>query len=138
MIKRICACLLITTMCMAGTLSFGEELTPQTTVSNYYNALKGSEFEKAVDYISKGMQGDKTKEQWANDCRKTFELGKATITGFSVSPGTIEGDTATVRTEIRSSDRFNPQGITENEIDYLVKEDGVWKIDRTEVELPSI
>ena len=139
MIKKIKACLIIMAMFMLiGNMSFGEELSPEATVSKYYNLLKNGAFEQAAEYISKTMKGDKTKEEWANEWRKMFNVGKVVILEISVSPGTIEGDKATVQLKTRSKDSFNPHGIEENETDYLVKEDGVWKIDRTEVALPSL
>lgn len=139
MIKKIKVCLIIVAMVMLiGNVTFGEDLSPAATVSKYYNALKNGEFDQAAEYISKRMRGNKTKKEWAKEWRKMFQAGKVVISEISVSPGKIEGDRATVRLKTRSKDRFNPQGVEENEIDHLIKEDGIWKIDRTEVVLPSL
>jgi len=139
MVRKTSAWLILAAMFMlAGNISWGEELSPEATVSTYYNALKNGKFEQAAEYISKNMRGDKTKEQWANEWRETFKTGNVGISEISVLAGEIEGDQATVRIKTISQDRFNPQGIEENETDYLIKEDGVWKIDQTEVDLPSL
>lgn len=138
MIKKFNACLIIMAMFMLiANVAFGEELSPAATVSQYYSLIKNGEFEQAAEYVSKTMIGDKTKKEWANEWRKMFNAGKVVILEISVSPGKIAGDEAIVQLKTRSKDRFNSQGIDEKETDYLVKEDGVWKIDRTEVELPA-
>ena len=118
---------------VGGNLSYGAELSPEATVSNYYNALKNGNFEQAAEYVSRTMRGDKTKKEWADAWRKAFEYAKVVILECSVSPAKIEGDKATVKVKNRSKDKFNSQGIVENEIDHLIKENGIWKIDETEV-----
>ena len=121
------------TIFLFGSISCGVDLSPEATVSNYYNALKTGHFEQAYEYTSQKMNGGKTKEQYSEDWRKLFENGKVVILEFSVSSAKIEGDKATVRTWNRSKDMFNPDGIEEHEIDYLIKENGKWKIDETVV-----
>jgi hypothetical protein len=50
---------------------------------------------------------------------------------FDVHPGKVEGETAYVPNVLSSQDRFvNQLGLTEYELYTLVREDGVWKVDR--------
>ena len=130
--------LFITLLFLVGG-SYGEDLSsPEATVSNYYNAIKSGRFEKAYEYTSREMRDGRSIEQWVEDWRKTFESGKVVILEFSVSPAQIEGDKATVKVTSKSRDAFNPKGITEHEIDHLVKENGAWKIDETEILMENL
>ena len=72
-------------------------------------------------------------EQWAADWKKVCEVGKVEILKFSISPAKIDGDKAIVEVLLKSKDIFNPDGLEEKEIDSLVRENGIWKIDSTEV-----
>ena len=125
--------IIVAVFLVGGSVSYGAELSPEATVSNYYDALKNGNFEQAAEYVSRTMMGDKTKKEWADAWKKTFEYAKVVILECSVSPAKIEGDKATVKVKSMSKDKFNSQGLVENEIDHLIKENGVWKIDETEV-----
>ena len=113
--------------------AFGEDLSPEVTVSKYYDNMKNSHFEQAYEYISQNMRDGRSKDKWAEDWRKILKSGKVLILEVQVSPSKIEGNKATVRVKIRSTDIFNPKGLVEEEIDHLIKEKNVWKIDETEV-----
>ena len=135
--KKIISGFTIMAVLLIGGVSSGGDLSPEATVHKYFNALKNKQFEEAYNYVSQGMKGDRTREKWAEDWKKILEMGEVIILGFSVSAANIEGDTATVRVSNRTTcllDRkTNPNGVVEHEIDYLVKEKGAWKIDRTDV-----
>jgi len=124
-----------------GQSLLAETLTPDETVSAFYNAIKDGKYEQAYDYTSQKMKDGKDRKQWAGDWKKTVEMSQAEIFNFTVSPAKItdftDGEKATVRTEINSKDIINKDGIVETETDYLVKENGIWKIDATEVDLPD-
>ena len=113
--------------------AFGENLSPEMTVSKYYNNMKNSQFEQAYEYISQHMKDGKTRDKWAEDWRKILKSVKVVIFEVQVSPSKIDGNKATVRVKIRSTDIFNTKGLVEEEIDHLIKEKNVWKIDETEV-----
>jgi hypothetical protein len=56
------------------------------------------------------------------------------LTEISASPGPISGQEAQVTSVITSRDVFNKNGLIEYNREYMVTEDGLWKIDRTELE----
>lgn len=136
-IKRTIVSTIVVAALLLTSSSFGAELSPEATVSAYYEAVKNGRFEQSYDYVSQGMKGDRTREQWAADWRGVFESGKVVIFEVSVSPAKIEGEKATVHVSNRSScildKKTHPEGVMEDEIDSLIKEKGIWKIDRTEV-----
>lgn len=135
--RKFAPCIIIMGVFLLSGGCAGHDLSPERTVSNYYNAIKNSRFEEAYDYVSEGMKDGRAREKWAKDWRTIFEAGNVVIFEFSVSPAKIEGDKATVPVMNRSrcilDPKNQPEGIVEHEIDYLIKENGVWKIDRTEV-----
>ena len=103
------------------------------TVSKYYDNIKNSHFEQAYEYVSQNMRDGRSRDKWAEDWRKTLKSAKVIILEVQISPSKIEGNKATVRVKIRSTDILNPKGLVEEEIDHLIKEKNVWKIDETEV-----
>lgn len=130
------ACAIVLTIFCINVLA--SDLTPEQTVNKYYNALKNQDYEQAYDCISKKMKDGRDRETWAKDWKDTVVVAKIEIVHFSVSECKIDGDKATVRVSVNAKDIFNKDGLTENETDYMVIEDSVWKIDATEVDLPDI
>ena len=114
-------------------ISEGGGLTPEETVKRYYNASKNGNFEEAYEYISKKFNDGKNKAEWSKAWKDMFAAGQVVILETIVSPAKINKDKATVKVKNTSKDIFNPKGLVEYEIDHLSKEDGVWKIDETEV-----
>ena len=105
--------------------------TPQETVRRYLTAMKEGRFEKAYDLVSKAMRQGKPREVWAKEQKTGMAFADVKIFEFDVQPGKIEGDVAQVPNVLSSQDRFvNQLGLTEYELYTLVREDGVWKVDR--------
>ena len=111
----------------------GSSSTPEAVITNYYNYIKTGNYNNAYTCITKKMSDGKTMEQWAADWKKVCEVGKVEILKISISPAKIDGDKAIVEVLLKSKDIFNPDGLEEKEIDSLVRENGIWKIDSTEV-----
>ena len=113
--------------------AWGGGVTPEEVVLKYYHALQNGDFSGAYQCISRGMRDDKDQGQWAAFMKDLFEGGKVVFTEISVTPGPISGKAAQVNTVINSKDIFNKNGLIEYNVEHLVLEDGLWKIDRTEL-----
>lgn len=113
--------------------AWGGGSAPQEVVLKYYHALQNKDFSGAYQYISRGMRDDKDQGQWVAFMKDLFEGGKVVITEISVTPGPVSGQEAQVNTVINSKDIFNKNGLIEYNVEHLVLEDGLWKIDRTEL-----
>lgn len=109
------------------------KLTPQAVVLKYYQAMKNKDFSGAYQCISRGMRDDKNQKQWSEFMKGLFEGGNVAITEISVTPGPISGQEAQVNTVINSKDIMNKNGLIEYNVEHLILEDGLWKIDRTEL-----
>ena len=131
--KIILLMVIIVGMFSTKDIAFGEVLTPEATVINFYTALQNEDFEQAYGYLSSKMKGNKTKEQWTEDTKNLFESGEVVILEFKVSPAKVEGDKGMVQVWNRSKDMLNSEGLVEYETDHLTQENGVWKIDETVV-----
>jgi hypothetical protein len=108
-----------------------ETLSPEETVKQYLGALKGGNFDRVYELISKAMKQGKDKEVWVKEQKTGMAFADVKIFDFQVYPGKIEGDVANVPNVLSSQDRFvNQLGLTEYELYTLVKEDGSWKVDR--------
>jgi len=108
--------------------------SPEETVKSWLAAMKAHEFEKAYQYISKGMAGGKDVEAWSKEQKYIFETTDLKIFKYEVFPGKAEGETAKVPNILSSQDKFlNQLGADEYELYTLVKEDGQWKIDQQEI-----
>ncbi|HJQ97131.1 MAG TPA: hypothetical protein VJ826_02400 [Candidatus Polarisedimenticolaceae bacterium] len=108
-----------------------EPLSPEETVRRYLGALKSGKLEDAYDLISAAMKQGKDREVWVKEQKAGMAFADVKIFEFDVRPGKIEGDVANVPNVLSSQDRFvNQLGITEYELYTLVKENGVWKVDR--------
>jgi hypothetical protein len=118
--------------------ALASDVSPEQTVCKFYNSLKNKDYEQAYECISKKFKDGKDKEKWVKDWKETVDFAKVEILDFSVSECKIDGDKATVHVSVDAKDMINKDGITETEIDYLVIEDSVWKIDATEVDLPDL
>src|SRR5438128_5693105 len=106
-------------------------LSPEETVRRYLQALKDGRFDAAYDLVSKAMKQGKDREVWVKEQKTGMSFADVKIFDFDVYPGKIEGDKARVPNVLSSQDRFvNQLGLTEYELYTLVKEDGVWKVDR--------
>ena len=112
---------------------WGESLTPQAVVLEYYHALQNRDFAQAYRYISQGMRAGKDQEKWGQEIQALFERGKVAIKEISVSPGAVSDQEARVNSTITSKDLVNVNGLIEYNREYLVLEDGGWKLDRTEL-----
>ena len=118
--------------------ALASDVSPEQTVCKFYNAVKSKNYEQAYQCVSEKFKAGKTPEQWAKGWKETVDFAKFEILQFAVSECKIDGDKATVRVSVDAKDIFNKDGITETEIDYLVIENSVWKIDVTEVDLPDL
>jgi hypothetical protein len=118
--------------------ALASDVSPEQTVCKFYNALKNKDYDQAYECTSKKFKDGKDKEKWAKDWKETVDFAKVEILHFSVSECKIDGDKATVRVSVKAKDMFNKDGITEQETDFLVLEDSIWKIDITEVDLPDL
>ncbi len=116
---------------------YAADLTPEETVTGFYNSIQSGEYEKAYDFISQKMKDGKNCKEWAADWKKTVDFGQVVLIEFGVESAKIEGDKATVRAWNKSSAIFNKDGIVEHETDHLEIEDGIWKLDVTDVDLPD-
>lgn len=113
-------------------------LTPEEVTLKYYQALQNRDFPGASQYISREMRADKSDKEWAESMKNLFESTKVEILEISVSPGSVSGQEAQVNSIITSRDIFNKNGLIEHNREYLVLEDGLWKLDRTELEESKI
>ena len=123
---------LLSSICVV-TPVWGENLTPQEVVLKYYQALQNRDFAQAYRYVSQGMRAGKDQEKWAQEIQALFERGKVAIKEISVSPGAVSDQEARVNSTITSKDLVNVNGLIEYNRDYLVLEDGSWKLERTEL-----
>jgi len=114
--------------------AWGGGLSPQEVVLKYYRALQNKDFSGASQCISRGMLAGKDQKEWAKEMNALYEGGKVEITDISVSPGSVSGPEARVKNIMTSKDIINKLGVVEYNVEHLVLEDGLWKIDRTELE----
>jgi len=114
--------------------AWGAGLTPEEVVLKYYHALQNRDFSGASQCVSRGMLAGKSQKNWANEMKDLYEGGKVEITDISVSPGSVSGPEARVKNIMTSKDIINKLGVVEYNVEHLVLEDGLWKIDRTELE----
>jgi hypothetical protein len=107
------------------------ELTPDQTVTKYLEAMQGQKFEEAYDYVSAGLRGGKSKEEWAKEQQYIAQMGEVKIFGFQVFKPVMEGEKAKVPNILKSQDKFlNQLGLDEYELYELVREEGAWRIDQ--------
>jgi hypothetical protein len=108
-------------------------LTPCEVVFKYYHALQNQDYKGASECVSREMLNGKSKEEWAETTKKMFEFGKVAITEVSATPGLVSGQEAQVNSVVNSRDACNKDGLIEHNIEHLVLEDGLWKLDETEL-----
>jgi hypothetical protein len=107
------------------------ELTPDQAVTKYLEAMQGQKFEEAYDYVSTGLRGGKSKEEWAKEQQYIAQMGEVKIFGFQVFKPVVEGEKARVPNILKSQDKFlNQLGLDEYELYELVREEGAWRIDQ--------
>ncbi len=118
-----------------GSMATGqaETLGPKETTQKHLAALQDYLFEEAFDCISKQSTDGKTKQEWADSTRELYSDAGVKVIKFTLYPAKIEGDTAIVPNILNAKDIFNKEGSIEHELYHLVKEDGVWKVDRQEL-----
>jgi hypothetical protein len=112
---------------------WAEPLSPEAVVREYYQALQEKDFARAYQFISKGMRAGKDQAQWTQEIQTLFERGQVEIEKFSVSPGPISDQEAQVNSTVVSKDLINVNGVIEYNREYLVRENGCWKLDHTEL-----
>mgnify|MGYP006133220395 CR=1 FL=1 len=110
-----------------------EPLGPKATVEKHLTALQDYLFEEAFDYISKDFMDGKTRQEWADATRELYSSASVKIIKFTLYPAKIKGDKAIVPNILTARDIFNKDGSIEHELYHLVKEDGVWKVDRQQL-----
>jgi hypothetical protein len=134
MFKAFCAFLVL----VAASSAFAE-LTPDQTVTKYLEAMQGQKFDEAYAYVSAGLRGGKSKEEWAKEQQYIAQMGEVKIFGFRVFKPVMEGEKAKVPNILKSQDKFlNQLGLDEYELYELVREEGTWRIDQqTLVEGPE-
>jgi hypothetical protein len=115
------------------------ELTPDQTVTKYLEAMQGQRFAEAYDYVSSGLRGGKSKEEWSKEQQYIVQMGEVKIFGFRVFKPVMEGEKAKVPNILKSQDKFlNQLGLDEYELYELIREEGTWRIDQqTLVEGPE-
>jgi hypothetical protein len=130
---NIIAAVLLSLMVFSLNTAWGGEPAPKDVVQKYYTALQKGDFSAAYKCISKGMRDDKNEGEWVELIKGLFESGNVVFTGITITPGPVSGKEAQVNTVINSKDTFNKDGMIEYNLEHLVLEDGLWKIDRTEL-----
>jgi len=132
--KAFCASLAL----LVASSAFAE-LTPDETVKKYLEAMQGQKFDEAYAYVSSGLRGGKSKEEWAKEQQYIVQMGEVKIFGFKVFKAVMDGEKAKVPNILKSQDKFlNQLGLDEYELYELVREDGTWRIDQqTLVEGPE-
>lgn len=110
-----------------------ETLGPRATVEKHLAALQDYLFEEAFDGLSKESTDGKTRQEWAEATRELYSSASVKVIKFTLSPAKIEGTKAIVPNILNAKDVFNKDGSIEYELYHLVKEEGVWKIDRQEL-----
>jgi len=110
----------------------GEEArSPEDTIRAYLAAMKAQDFGKVYDLSTKAAAQGKDRATWATEMRYLFQLSEAKIFDYKVFPGKVTGDKALVPNILTSQDKFlNQLAAPEYELYTLLKEDGVWKVDR--------
>jgi len=133
--KAFCASLLL----VLTTSPAFAELTPDQTVTKYLEAMQGQRFDEAYAYVSSGLRGGKSKEEWSKEQQYITQMGEVKIFGFRVFKPVMEGEKAKVPNILKSQDKFlNQLGLDEYELYELVREEGTWRIDQqTLVEGPE-
>jgi len=107
------------------------ELTPDQTVTKYLEAMQGHRFDEAYAYVSSGLRGGKSQEEWSKEQQYITQMGEVKIFGFRVFKPVIEGEKAKVPNILKSQDKFlNQLGLDEYELYELLREDGTWRIDQ--------
>ena len=130
----IIAAVLFSLIIFSLNAAWGTGLTPEEVVLKYYHTLQNRDFSGASQCVSRGMLAGKSQKEWAKEMKALYEGGKVEITEISVSPGSVSGQEAQVKNVMTSKDIINKNGVVEYNVEHLVLEDGLWKIDRTELE----
>jgi hypothetical protein len=114
-------------------------LSPEDTVKRYLGAMQVHNFNEAFNYVSAGLRGDKTQEEWVKEQQYIVQMGEVKIFGFEVFKAVMVDKVAKVPNILKSQDKYlNQLGLDEYELYDLIPEDGGWKVDQqTLVEGPE-
>lgn len=118
--------------------AWGGGPAPTEVVQKYYGALQKKDFSEAYQCISRGMRDGKSEAQWTELIKGLFEVGNVVFTEVSVTPGPVSEKKAQVNSVVNSKDSFNKNGLIEHNVEHLVLEDGLWKLDQTELKESKI
>lgn len=118
--------------------AWGGGPVPTEVVQKYYGALQKKDFSEAYQCISREMRDGKSEAQWADLMKGLFEVGNVVFTGAAVTPGPVSEKEAQVNSVVHSKDSFNKNGLIEHNVEHLILEDGLWKLDRTELKESKI
>lgn len=135
--RRIRPLLVALVVAALGAPCLGEDRSPEDALRRYLSAIQEQRFDEAYELVSRAMKTDrktglvKAKEVWVKESQYIFAFSEAKIFDFKVGKAEVQGDEAVVPNLLSSQDKFlNQLGIDEYELYTLIKEDGVWKIDR--------
>jgi hypothetical protein len=114
-------------------------LSPEDTVKKYLGSMQAHKFDEAYEYVSEGLKGGKTKDEWVKEQQYIVQMGEVKIFGFEVFDSVMVDKVAKVPNILKSQDKYlNQLGLDEYEVYDLIQEDGKWKIDQqTLVEGPE-
>lgn len=110
---------------------------PAAVLSKYLDRLSSQRFEEAYSLLSREMQADSPKDDWVGAYRDLFAELNVEVIGLEVGrPRFSDGESsgcatkASVPNVLRARDMFNAAGSVEYERYTMVRENGVWKVDR--------
>ena len=107
---------------------------PEEALRRFLSAVQKHEFDEAYDLASKGMRRGRSKDAWSAEKERLFQASEAKIFDFAFGRAEVKGDVAVIPTMTTSQDKFlNQLGVEEHELYVLVREAGVWKVDRQEL-----
>ncbi len=112
---------------------------PRMAVEGYLTAMKDERFEDAYPFMTANMTDGLKIDEWAEQQRKVFKIGRVVINKIDVRRKYRELEnlfmceaTAQVSNVLHASDLLNNQGSSEFEIYALVMTEDGWKIDSQE------
>lgn len=106
----------------------------RAAIEGYLTAMQEHRFSDAYDFVTTNMTDGRDRAEWAALQKQFFEGGEVKIYGIDVrSAHEVDGNSpcevlAAVPNILRSSDKFNTDGIVEFEIYYVVNDGERWRI----------
>ena len=120
----------ILSIAMVAALFLFNGQSPKTTAAEFMSALAKGDADKLADLSY--IQG-KSREQIKKEWQDTIKWSKAYLFRWDISTVTQRGDdSAAVRVEIWSNP-LSPQSYSEPKPLTLIKENGAWKVDVTQI-----